>query len=142
MTKKAQALLLRAYPAIERVAAHLAYTYGVSHLEAADLAQIGALEACEALRKGIHPTGDKVRYLVGVARFAMLRYCGQDRTSITTPRKARGYYPAMVVLSLDEPLYPGEEVTLLERLADEEDESWGQDAYNAAYECYLDSLPV
>jgi RNA polymerase sigma factor (sigma-70 family) len=81
----------------------------------------------------IHPTGDKVRYLIGVARFAMLRYCGQHRSSITTPRKAKGYYELLTVLSLDAPITAGSDLTLLDVLADD---------YNAAYDAYLDSLPV
>ena len=85
------------------------------------------------MQRGIHPKGDKVGYLVGVARFAMRRYCAQHSSLITTPRKAKGYYPALVVVSLDAPITAGSELTLLDVLADN---------YNAAYDAYLDSLPV
>lgn len=71
--------------------------------------------------------------MVGVARFAMLRYCGQHRSSITTPRKAKGYYEPLVVLSLDAPISAAGDLTLLDVLADD---------YNAAYDAYLDTLPV
>jgi DNA-directed RNA polymerase specialized sigma24 family protein len=128
-----QALILSAYPAIQRLARRYAINFAITTLEADDLAQIGCLEALEALARGIHPTGDKVRYLVGVARFAMLRYCGQHRSSITTPRKhGTGYHPTLVVLSLDAPLFADSEETLLDVLAD---------GYNAAYDQYLDCLP-
>lgn len=139
------ALLLEALPTIERIAARYSYTYNLHTLEAEDLAQIGCLEALEAMQRGIHAEGNKVRYLVAIARNAMLRYCGQHRTSITTPRKARGYYEPLSVLSLDAPLSDDSEQTLLDLLAEEvaEDaEPDGQDGYNAAYEVYLDTLPV
>ena len=128
-----QALILAALPSIQRLARRYAVSFQITSLEADDLAQIGCVEALEAMQRGIHPTGDKTRYLVGVARFAMLRYCGQHRTSITTPRRAKGYYPALVVLSLDAPITAGSELTLLDVLADD---------YNAAYDAYLDGLPV
>lgn len=128
-----QALILAALPTIQRLARRYAYSFRVMTLDANDLAQIGALEAMEAMQRGIKPTGDKVRYLIGVARFAMLRYCGQHRSSITTPRKAKGYQPTITVLSLDAPLFADSDETLLDVLADD---------YNAAYENYLDGLPV
>jgi hypothetical protein len=39
------------------------------------------------MQRGIHAEGNNVRYLVGIARYAMLRYCGQHRSLITAPRK-------------------------------------------------------
>jgi DNA-directed RNA polymerase specialized sigma24 family protein len=131
------ALLLEALPTIERLAHRYAYTYDLHTLEADDLAQVGCLEALEAMHKG--RKGDNmVAYLVGVARFAMLRYCGQHRSLITTPRKAQGYYEPLAVLSLDAPLSDASDQTLLDVLAADDGDD---DAYTAAYDAYLDSLP-
>jgi DNA-directed RNA polymerase specialized sigma subunit len=128
-----QALILAALPAIQRLARCYAVTFRITTMEADDLAQIGCLTALEAMQRGIRPKGDKVRYLVGVARFAMRRYCMMHSSLITTPRKAKGYYEPLVTISLDAPITAGSELTLLDVLADD---------YHAAYDNYLDSLPV
>lgn len=139
MTKKSQRLLLEAYPRIEHVARHLAYVYHSPRFDAEELTQVGALAVCEALKRGIHPTGDKIGYIVVIARRAMQRQMGIYQSLIRTPRTHDGYLPAMVVLSLDMPLFPGEETTLLDRLAEIAVDA--ADAFNAAYEIYADGLP-
>lgn len=140
MTKKARnRLLLEALPAIQRTARHLAYVSGSPRWDADELTQVGCLAVCEALRKGIKAKGDKVGYVVVIARRAMQRYCGVYQSLIRTPRTRNGYQPALVVLSLDMPLFADDEVTLLDRLADGALED--AEEYAAAYDAYLDRLP-
>ena len=134
MTKKSQRLLLEAYPSIQRVAVHLAVTYRPTRFDADDLAQIGALAVAEALKKGIHPKGNKVGYVVVIARRAMRHTLGQYASLIVTPRTANGFQPALLVLSLDAPLFADGETTLLDLID-------AGDDYAALYDCYLDSLP-
>lgn len=139
MTKQSKRLLEQALPSIQRVAAHLAYVYRSPRFDAEELAQIGALAVCEALKKGIHPRGNRTAYIVVIARRAMRRQLGVYQSLIKTPRTRNGYQPALVVLSLDAPIWADDERTLLDGLAAEEDDG---DEYNALYECYLDSLPL
>lgn len=136
MTRKSERLLLEALPSIQRTARRLASTYRPSRFDADDLTQIGCLAVCEALKRGIKVKGDKIGYVVVIARRAMQRYCGVYRSLIRTPRTAHGYQPALVVLSLDAPLFPGDEVTLLDRLAEMAVEA--AEEYAALYDNWLD----
>src|SRR5258708_166281 len=70
-------------------------------------------------RAAIWPSGNKRAYLLVIAKRAMQRHCSVYRSLIRTPRTANGYQPALVVLSLDAPLFADDGVTLLNRLADE-----------------------
>jgi hypothetical protein len=139
MTKKSERLLLEALPSIQRTARRLAAVYRSPRFDTEELTQIGALAVCEALKRGIHPTSDKIGYVVVIARRAMQRHCGVYRSLIKTPRTRNGYQPALVVLSLDMPLFADDEVTLLDRLAGEAVEA--AEDYAAAYDAYLDGLP-
>lgn len=115
---EAQALVLDVIPTIQRTAVRLAYTYGWANprIEIDDLKQLGTLACLEVLQKGLHVTGNPAAYLVVVARHAMQRYCGMYASLITTPRKSRGYYPKLQVVSLDAPLFADSDTTLLDQL--------------------------
>lgn len=90
-------------------------------------------------RAAIWPSGNKRAYLLVIAKHAMQRHCGVYRSLIRTPRAATGYQPALVVLSLDAPLFAEDGVTLLNRLTDEAVDA--AEEYAALYDCYLDSQP-
>jgi hypothetical protein len=96
------------------------------------------------MQRGIQSEGNKVRYLVAIARNAMLRYCGQIARAARHPAR-HGYYEPLQVLSLDAPLSEDGDQTLLDLLTAEEcteEDEMAQDGFHAAYECHLDSLPV
>ena len=139
MNKRAQALLLEALPSIQRSARYVAAASRSSRFDADDLAQIGCLAVCEAYKKKIHPRGNKRAYLLVIARRAMQRHCGVYRSLIKAPRKANGYQPALLVLSLDAPIWADDEVALLDRLADEAVDA--ADEYVAIYDASLDGQP-
>lgn len=139
MTKQSKRLLEQSLPSIERTARRLASTYRPAHFDAGDLCQIGALAVCEALKRGIHPRGNRTAYIVVIARRAMRRQLGVYRSLIRTPRTRNGYQPALVVLSLDAPIWADDGVTLLDRLADAAVEA--AEDYAADYDNWLDSLP-
>jgi hypothetical protein len=139
MTKQSKHLLEQAMPSIQRVAAHLAAVYRSPRFDAEELAQIGALAVCEALQRGIHARGNRIAYVVVIARRAMRRQLGVYRSLIKTPRTHNGYQPALVVLSLDAPIWADDGATLLDRLADAAVEA--AEDYAAQHDNYLDRLP-
>lgn len=94
-------------------------------LDSEDITQAGIECAMRRLDKAllaVNPAG----YLLHVAQFGMLHYCQEQRAPIRVPHVSQWRGRRVpVVLSLDAPLVEGEEMTLLDQLADESCAIWG-----------------
>jgi hypothetical protein len=111
-------LLLEVFPTIVQMARRRAWL-AQGRISADDLAGQALLTCVEVLLNRGPATCTPACYLIGVARYDMVRELAAHGSLITVPRRNGGYHQPLTILSLDAPLHPG---GLLLRDLIEEDE--------------------